>query len=154
MSTRPLIAPRACEFFVPGKPQQKGSKTPMRHKTTGELILIDANRKAKPWQRLVSGFACRAWKHQPSARAMSVGLEFVFARPRSHYRTGRFSHLLRADAPEHHRVKPDLDKLQRPVLDALTSVVYVDDCQVCFLGPGPRKVYGDVPGVRITVSEL
>ena len=49
---------------------------------------------------------------------------------------------------------PDLDKLERAVLDALTAVVWVDDSQVAEVDK--RKVYADdmPPGVNVTVAVL
>ena len=51
--------------------------------------------------------------------------------------------------------KPDRDKLERAVCDALTGVLWVDDCQVV---DGPvRKLYVDAanpPGVRAIVMQL
>ena len=44
-------------------------------------------------------------------------------------------------------VAPDLDKLIRGVLDALTAVVYRDDSQVTRITA--QKVYGERPGVWI-----
>jgi crossover junction endodeoxyribonuclease RusA len=45
---------------------------------------------------------------------------------------------------------PDLDKVGRALMDALTGVVYRDDAQVIRLDAG--KSYGD-PGVAITIEE-
>lgn len=46
---------------------------------------------------------------------------------------------------------PDLDKLTRAVLDALTGIVWVDDRQVVALHS--TKVQGATPGVDVTVTE-
>jgi len=48
----------------------------------------------------------------------------------------------------HPSVKPDIDKLTRALLDALTGRAYVDDSQVVWIDV--RKVYGP-PGVDVTV---
>ena len=47
--------------------------------------------------------------------------------------------------------KPDLDKLLRSVLDALTGIVWVDDSQVVIISA--RKDFGQ-PGATITFSEM
>ena len=49
-------------------------------------------------------------------------------------------------------VKPDIDKLARSVLDALTGVCWQDDAQVCDLILSKR--YSDTPGLTVTVSRL
>lgn len=48
-------------------------------------------------------------------------------------------------------VPPDLDKLIRAVLDALTHICYSDDSQVVSINA--HKVYGASPGVEIRLAE-
>ena len=72
---------------------------------------------------------------------------FTMPRPKSHYRTGKYADSLRGDAPENHTSLPDLDKLIRCVLDALTGVCYQDDGQVWLCKS--CKMYGKNPGVHI-----
>ena len=57
-------------------------------------------------------------------------IEFIFPRPKSHYRTGKFSHILKEDAPSLHICTPDLDNLIKFSLDALNKVFYKDDSLV------------------------
>ena len=47
-------------------------------------------------------------------------------------------------------VKPDIDKLTRAVLDALTHHAYDDDCQVVSLNV--VKLYGENEYIRINVT--
>jgi Holliday junction resolvase RusA-like endonuclease len=62
---------------------------------------------------------------------LHVRMVFSFTRPRSHYRTGRNAHLLKADAPAQPCGRPDVSKLCRATEDALTTVgVWVDDARV------------------------
>jgi crossover junction endodeoxyribonuclease RusA len=48
-------------------------------------------------------------------------------------------------------VPPDLDKLIRGVLDALTHVAYNDDSQVVSINA--HKIYGIHPGVEVRIAE-
>lgn len=48
--------------------------------------------------------------------------------------------------------KPDLDKLERNVKDALTKVIYQDDAQV--VSSQKVKRYGKAPGVFVTVCKV
>ena len=48
-------------------------------------------------------------------------------------------------------VAPDLDKLVRGVLDALTGVAYLDDAQVVSIHA--HKVYGSSGGVEVRLEE-
>ena len=47
--------------------------------------------------------------------------------------------------------RPDLDNLNKSVMDALNGIVYRDDCQVVTLNS--KKVYAETPGVDICVME-
>jgi len=49
-------------------------------------------------------------------------------------------------------VKPDLDKLVRAVLDALSGVAYEDDSQVILIQA--TKTYSDKQGVWITIEQI
>lgn len=79
---------------------------------------------------------------------MCVRAEFRFARPKSHLTK---KGVLTKSAPRTHVSKPDLDKLVRTVLDALTGVVIHDDSQVC--GIVAQKDYAD-PGVQVVVTMI
>lgn len=69
-----------------------------------------------------------AW---PATGPTRLTVMFLFPRPRNHYRTGKFAHLLRKVAPVHMSVGPDLDKLVRAIGDALTDAcAVVDDKQI------------------------
>lgn len=64
------------------------------------------------------------------AGPLAVHLKFRMPRPKSHFRTGKFNHVLRADAPTLHTKTPDVDNLAKFVLDALNGTFYVDDAQI------------------------
>lgn len=66
--------------------------------------------------------------------AFAVKLSFFLPRPRSHFRSGKFSHLLKESAPEYHTKAPDCDNLAKLVLDVMTKIAYFkDDSQVALL---------------------
>jgi len=64
---------------------------------------------------------------------LRVDLLFNIERPRSHYRTGKYSHLLKDKyvGTNFHTQKPDIDNLRKFVMDALNGVFWIDDCQIC-----------------------
>ena len=48
--------------------------------------------------------------------------------------------------------KPDVDNIEKAVLDALNGIAYKDDARVCLTGCG--KYYGREPGLVITIREV
>lgn len=119
---------------------------------------------ADAWKHQVRAAAAKAltgWTLFPPGVAVEVHLAFRLARPQSHFRSGRFSAMLRADAPRHHTQKPDRDNLEKAVIDALGNfaglppLVWCDDCQVV---AGPiRKRWadpGEPPGVAVAIWEF
>lgn len=87
--------------------------------------------------------------------AMEVILEFYLPRPKSHYRTGKFSSLLNKGAPKYHTSKPDVDNLAKLVLDELGKMRYwKDDAQVVELTVS--KHYNDIfdTGCKIITKVL
>lgn len=135
-------------FWVAGIPQPGGSK-----KHIGRGRIVDANPRAAAWKAIVKEAAEVAMNSRPPLEGPVVlRMYFTLPRPKSHYRTGKFSELLKEVAPKDHVVAPDATKLVRPTEDAMTGVVYKDDSQV--VGQWAQKNYGSFTGVWITVTPL
>lgn len=122
-------------FIVPGKASPSGSKKAFAHPKTGRIIVMDTAKRKDSWQSRVSLFASQAMADvkltaEEFTGPVTMSIEFYFSRPKSHFRTGRNAHLLKADAPEQHIQKCDLTKLVRCTEDALTGIAWKDDCQV------------------------
>jgi Holliday junction resolvase RusA-like endonuclease len=140
-------------FFVAGNPVPKGSAKAFVIKGTNRAIVTQTNReKQKPWASMI-GVTAQEHVNEMLTGPLKLSLQFVLARPKSHYRTGKNAALLRDDAPYWHTNKPDLDKLIRCVKDALTGVVWQDDSQVAQISRTSKR-YGDHPGVIIEVLPL
>jgi Holliday junction resolvase RusA-like endonuclease len=138
----------ALSFHVAGTPQPQGSK---RHVGNGRMI--ESAKGLKPWRAKVTAAALTARRpHDPIVGPVAVTLAFTFPRPKFHYGTGRNAGVVKAQYADALMVtKPDIDKLERAVLDALSGVVFVDDCQV--VASTKTKSYGE-PGVTVTVTEI
>jgi Holliday junction resolvase RusA-like endonuclease len=130
-------------FVVPGVPVPQGSKMPWG---------AEANPHVKSWRESVAREARDVMLDGPFAGPVRVVARFVFPRPKTHYRTGRYASQLRPDAPAFHTRTPDADKLQRALGDAFKGVVLRDDSQIAVWQVS--KVYGDQPCADITVSTL
>ena len=144
----------AASFFVPGLPQPAGSKRalPLGGKFGGRPIIVDANRKAKPWKDSVASYAM---EHAPGDLIdgpVALRLTFTLPRPKGHYRAGDPVKGLKANAPRWHDKKPDAKKLARGTTDALTGIILRDDSQV--VDDRALKLYGDRPGVLVEVWRI
>ena len=134
---------------VRGLPAPQGSKRPVRF-GNGKIGVVESSKAVGPWREAVRAETQRVVK-EPMAGAVLVRLVFTLARPKGHYRTGRYAHMLRPGVPHWHASTPDLDKLARAVLDGLTAGgAWKADSQVCHLEA--RKSYGVPPGCRIEIT--
>lgn len=137
--------------FVPGVPAPQGSK---RH--VGHGVMIESSKAAGPWRERIALAAAVAMDGAaPLDGPIELRVRFLLPRPRGHYGSGRNAQRVRPSAPARPSTRPDVDKLLRAVLDALTAVVFRDDSQVCTLEA--RKEYvletgDDRPGVQIVWS--
>lgn len=139
MTTPTLLDAQDVLFFVPGKPAPQGSK---RH--VGRGILVESSKEVGPWRERVALAAHNAMSGRALFDgAVSVCLNFVLPRPKSAPKS-------RTPAATK---RPDLDKLERAVLDALTGVCFADDSQVVSLS-GYKRIadLGETAGVEIRVE--
>lgn len=144
------------DIFVPGIPVPKGSAKAFVVKGRA-IVTQDNGAKQKPWASSISYTAMQAMRFEkPVSGPVSISLTFYMPRPKGHYGSGKNSALVKDSAPQHHVSKPDLDKLCRCVLDALTGVVWNDDSQVCRM-PEVEKLYETLSrgvGVKISVVKM
>lgn len=142
-------------FWISGLPAPKGSTRAFVVK--GRAVTTQANKATRPWMALVVD-AAKTSGHfglvGPYNRSVAIRLEveFYFPRPKGHYRSDGVR--LRQSAPAYMTTKPDVDKLERAILDALTGVAYHDDSQV--VEQSSKKLYtSDGPvGAMVTVEAL
>jgi len=121
-------------FSVDGKPIPQGSMKFIRpgvmiHSRAAELAL---------WRALVA---------QEAKKHIGVPLEEPIALE-AHFRLIRGKSVKRPFPT----VPPDLDKLLRSIMDAGTSVIWLDDAQVTQISCS--KTYADTPGVDIGVRPI
>lgn len=137
-------------FAVFGTPAPQGSK---RH--VGNGVMVESSKAVKPWREAVK-HAALATESTMLRQAVGVEVVFYLKRPQGHYGTGRNAAVLKGTAPAHPKVKPDLDKLVRSTLDALSDAgMWDDDCQVTDLSVFKRYCHRDrAPGATITIREI
>lgn len=136
------------QFFVAGDPVAKGSAKAFFNRKTGQAMVVQTNAdKQKPWASMI-GYTAQQRGMRPSMRPIVVRLGFFLRRPQSHFNS---SGALGRRALLYHAKRPDLDKLVRTVLDALTGIAWIDDSQVCQIDA--TKQYGEQPGVAVIIEE-
>ena len=125
----------------PAKPQ--GSKRGFIR--GGKIVMVEASANLKnernKLSEVIAGHAYRdKWVKPSKETPITVSMVFIFTRPKT------------ALARMFHTVPPDVDKLVRYCLDAVTNAnnVFVDDSQVTKLIA--RKEYGAKPLTVITIS--
>lgn len=102
-------------------------------------IITADNRKTKPWKQEIAGAANKAMGElAPTFGPVQIHCDFYFARPKSLNKS-----ILQKTT------RPDVDKLIRAVLDALTGIVYADDSQVTAVSAA--KLFDPKPRVQIEV---
>ena len=139
------------EFTVHGHPQQKGSKRSIRM-PNGRVATVDMNQRARAWQDAVSTAAAEAYQGELLNGPVKLGVRFCFARPKSHYGTGKNSGILKSSASKQHAKTPDLDKLLRTLGDALTGIIVRDDSQIAYVVA--EKVYANQDYCAVRIEEL
>lgn len=117
MTARPTVTGQLA-FTVTGDPIPQGSKTLLAHRA----VVESGAARLKPWRESIRAAAHQAmtpdWR--PLDGPIAITLDFTLRSPKTRPRWRRY--------PDG---RPDLDKLIRAVLDALTSIgAWCDDAQV------------------------
>jgi Holliday junction resolvase RusA-like endonuclease len=140
------------EFFVPGTPAPGGSKKGFYNKNLGRVIMVPDCKRTKPWMTLVSQTVAAAYDGQPMSGPIKLSMQFMILRPKFHYGSGKNACQIKPSlARSWPTVKPDLTKLERSTEDALTGILWRDDCQVCKKETVKYYVTRN-PGVIITIE--
>jgi Holliday junction resolvase RusA-like endonuclease len=126
-------------FYVKGVPIPQGSKT--ARVVNGRVVMWESNKKLKAWRDTITKqVETDMIETYSDGTPIKMVLTFEFVKPKSSSRV-------------HPTVKPDVDKLVRAVLDALTKAgIYHDDCQVVSLRA--RKSYTVQSGVSILIDAI
>jgi crossover junction endodeoxyribonuclease RusA len=137
----------AIRLNVLGLAQPKGStRAFVKKRRDGQMFAATTsdNPKLKDWQQRIATEAqrVRAGRFASAGVPVAVAATFCLLRPAS----------ISAKKRPYPTVAPDVDKLTRALLDAMTGVLYADDAQV--VSVQTYKVYADhgkPPGVNVKV---
>ena len=142
-----MTSDREWHFFVPGTPiAQPRSRAVF---TRNQPRMYTPDNGIVKWKRSVQFAARQVWHGKAMPDGFRVDLHLVFPRPKSMvWKTKPMPTLL-------HIKKPDRDNLDKAVLDALTGIFWVDDCQVCEGTIRKRIAGGDESeGVFVSIYRL
>lgn len=163
MQTSPPTNQRPITVWIEGKPEPQGSKHARAIKKngqyTGRVIVHESAKGLAAW-RATATTTIRAQReharHQTLTGPVRTEITFYLPRPKSHWGTGANAGTLKPSAPAHPTRKPDLDKLERALNDALsTAEAWGDDAQVIMSHTAKLYEHPDQsPGVWITVTPL
>ena len=96
---------------------------------------------ANDWKTVVRNSCLNVWDQTMIDEPVSVTLHFRLPRPRSHFRSNG---LLKENADNWVTKKPDLDNLEKAVLDALTDIgLWRDDSLVVHVLKSKTYANGD-----------
>ena len=132
------------DFTIPGKP-----KPLKRHRVAKYGRMYDPSHadKKEMWLQIA--------KYKPKSPLTGnilLKATFYMERPKNHYRTGKFKHILKEDAPIRHGIRPDLDNLLKMVVDVLQPQFIHDDSQICVILA--EKEYGKPARTEVTIEEI
>lgn len=136
----------ATSFWVPGEPQpRQGDRSRIAESKTGKQFVHHYQPTTGPkaeWVATVRGFAAvnksgeLLWDGP-----VAMSLLYVRIKPKSWRKRDQWPYK-----------KPDLDNLEKPVLDALNGVQLHDDSRIVI--KHSYKIFGKYPGVLITVMPM
>ena len=144
-----MMKPR--DFFLQvsadGVPRPQGSKKAFV--CGGKAVLVEQADGLKEWRDHVASSASAHMQYRGleclEKTPISVKLAFAMPRTKSMKPTDGLEMVQR----------PDIDKLERAILDALTGVVFKDDSQVCALHAVKRRCApGEPPNVFVQVEPV
>ena len=121
---------------------------PLKRPRFFKKFVYDPSKKdKKEWINIAKKYA----PEKPLECPLTINLQFYFKRPKSHYRTGRYSNEMKKSAPKVNTCIPDVDNLSKFVLDAMNAVFYLDDKQVVELNSHKEYINqkDGIPGFTI-----
>lgn len=96
-------------------------------------------KKTADYEKLIAFEWKRRYKNLILKNAVKLDLLFCFKKAKSCKK-------------DYHTQRPDIDNLEKAILDGLNKTAFVDDCQVVEMKS--QKVFSDVDKIVITVTEM
>ena len=97
---------------------------------------IIKNKKSRLWEKEAAVLLRQEFLHSPFYGAIDVNICFLFERPKTVKR-------------KFHTVRPDIDNLQKSILDAANGILWNDDSQIVHLNSS--KLYAQESKIEIKI---
>lgn len=105
-----------------------------------------------PQQKIKEGYKWQLkgiYREQPLNGPLAMDITFFMPIPKS---TSKVKRRAMANGSIYHISRPDLDNLEKFILDTMNEIIFVDDSQIVSLTA--RKVYSENPGTNIRIRCL
>lgn len=143
------------EFFIPGKP--KSYQALQFNRRTGSMY------RTKEYKRRVNEIGFAASDHilkNDLPRTffaewdrLTLSADFVFPYTTEHYRVEEGIKVLKDTLPYWYSKKVDIDNMLKSLKDGMINIIYPDDSQIVSY-QNIHKIYGRIPGIRVTVRRI
>ena len=141
------------DIFIPGKPRGKErsrSRIVTSKKNGKQFTTHYTPKSTRDYESLIASYGIGAMKgRRPVHGPVKLELVICFPVPDSWPKWKTEMALANRILPT---VKPDSDNVEKSIKDGLNGVVWHDDCQV--VDTVKVKVYREIPGIRVRVTEL
>lgn len=120
----------------------------------GRPRIYHDHKKVKEWRRKIHAAILNTeWRR--ISGPIEISMDFNIKRPRSHFRTGKHSHLVRTAAPKHHTDGGyDLDNLVKPVWDEMKRAEMIKDDSQAIKVTATKRWVSQSPSCVFSVIEL
>ena len=140
---------RTITFSIPGEPQGKGRPRVVRNKYTGASMSFTPDKTVAYEELVRARYAQAAHGERFGEVPLQIEIRAAYTIPKSKSKRDKARMLSGELRPTK---KPDCDNIVKIICDALNGIAYPDDKQIT--DASIQKVYGDVPGVVVSLSEL
>lgn len=138
-----LTAPRTLQATIHHRPR---SKARPRMSKSGHVYTPP---ETKAYEKMIREEWIKQCGNVPLTGALTVDIDFYFKRPKSHFDKNGSLH----NAPKYFLNVPDLDNVEKAVLDALNKVAYADD-KLIFGKRSTKNWHPSTDVILVTIKEV
>ena len=122
---------------------------PRTFKTSGGISHTYTPKKTKDFEGFVRAWLQVKYKGQPIEGPINLEINFSLPIPKSYTKKKKAECL---SGGSNHFIKPDLDNLEKSVMDAAEGVLYLNDSQIC--SKISSKKWSEKPLILLTIEPV